>query len=113
MNLHHQRAKSHLLGLPVILDLQLVHRIDPAKVAQPKVVKQFSQVFQGLGIIGEEYHIKLREDAKPYSLYVPRIVLIPLSRVLYRIFHQRGEIVANNNNLKLGGSGGMLPQEIF
>ena len=34
-------------------------------------------------------------------------------RVLYRIFHQRGEIIACGNILKLGGSGGMLPQEDF
>ena len=35
------------------------------------------------------------------------------SRVLYRIFHQRGEIIVCGNILKLAGSGGMLPQEKF
>ena len=40
-------------------------------------------------------------------------VTIQYSRVLYRIFHQRGEIIACGNILKLGGSGGMLPQENF
>ena len=34
-------------------------------------------------------------------------------RVLYRIFHQRGEIIACGNILKVGGSEGMLPQEDF
>ena len=35
-------------------------------------------VFQGLGTIGEEYQIKLKDNATPYSLYVPRNNPIPL-----------------------------------
>ena len=40
--------------------------------------KRFQKVFQGLGVRGEEYHIKLREDATPYALYVTRNIPLPL-----------------------------------
>ena len=43
-----------------------------------EVTKQFPKVFKGLGTIGEEYEIKLKENAEPYALYVPRNVPIPL-----------------------------------
>ena len=39
--------------------------------------------------------------------------IIMYCRVLYRIFCQRGEIIACSNILKLGWSGGMFPQENF
>ena len=37
----------------------------------------------------------------------------PLHRVLYRIFHQRGEIIACGNILKLGGLGACSPRKIL
>ncbi len=37
-----------------------------------------SNVFNGLGTIGEEYTVKLKENATPYALFVPRNVPIPL-----------------------------------
>lgn len=37
-----------------------------------------AKVFNGLGTIGGEYKIKLREGATPYSLFVPRNVPLPL-----------------------------------
>ena len=70
--------KTNLLGLPAIQDLQLMRRIEATEIAQPEVVTQFPRVFQGLGTIGEEYCIKLQDDARPYSLYVSRDVPIPL-----------------------------------
>ena len=36
------------------------------------------KVFEGLGVIGDEYRMKLKEDATPYALQVPRNVPIPL-----------------------------------
>ena len=35
-------------------------------------------MFKGLGNIGEEYVIRLKGDAVPYSLYTPRNVALPL-----------------------------------
>ena len=63
--------KTNLLGLPAIQDLQLICRLDATELVQSEAVKQFPTVFQGLGTIGEEYCIKLRDEAKLYSLFVP------------------------------------------
>ena len=38
----------------------------------------------GLGNIGEEYTIRLREDAVPYSLFTPRNVVIPLREKVHK-----------------------------
>ena len=66
------------LGLQAITALQLACRIDAVNTEEPDIVKRFPQVFEGLGTIGEEYRIKLKDNATPYSLYVPRNVPIPL-----------------------------------
>ena len=34
-------------------------------------------MFEGLGTLGEEYKIKLKEDVTPYSLYIPRNIPLP------------------------------------
>ena len=47
-------------------------------IATVNVKKHFANVFSGLGNLGEEYHIKLKEDAVPYSLFTPWNVAIPL-----------------------------------
>ena len=70
--------KTNLLGLWAITALQLACRIDAVNTEEPDIVKRFPQVFEGLGTIGEEYQIKLKDNATPYSLYVPRNVPIPL-----------------------------------
>ena len=54
--------------------LQLVQRFDTTISEEPDVKKQFPKAFQGLGVLGEEYHIKLREDATLYALHVPHNV---------------------------------------
>ena len=40
--------------------------------------KQFPKVLQGLGTLGKEYQIQLKEGAVPYAIYTPRHVVIPL-----------------------------------
>lgn len=45
---------------------------------QQDVKKQFLKVFQELGVLGEEYRIKLKEGATTYALHVPHNVPIPL-----------------------------------
>ena len=37
-------------------------------------------MFTGLGTLGNEYQIKLQEGAKPYALFTPRNVPIPLRK---------------------------------
>ena len=61
----------------MLIELQLLQRLNTVSWEQD-IKKQFPKVFQGLGVIGEEYQIKLKEDAIPYALQVPRNIPIPL-----------------------------------
>ena len=66
-----------LLGRPAIEALGLVQRI--AAVGEvSKLTKRFPKLFNGLGKLAGEYHIRIREGAQPYSLLTPRRVAIPL-----------------------------------
>lgn len=68
--------KANLLGLPAITLLQLVQRLCTVKTELSDIEKQFPKVFSGLGTLGEEYEIKLKDNASPYAIYA--IVPIPL-----------------------------------
>ena len=46
--------------------------------ADEDILRRFPAVFKGLGNIGEEYTIRLKPDAVPYSLFTPRTVPLPL-----------------------------------
>ena len=70
--------KTNLLGLPAITSLQLLRRVDATCAEEPAIPSQFQDMFQGLGTLGEEYTIRLKDDARPHSLYTPRNVPIPL-----------------------------------
>ena len=66
--------RSHLLGLPAILALNLVVRV--AEVSEEK----YPKVFIELGTMKEECTIKLQANAQPYAIYVARNVPIPLRK---------------------------------
>jgi len=75
--------KSNLSGLPAIQDLNLAVRLDgttadmtPLKA--PYIHKRFPKLFQGPGNLGEEYEIKLKPDATPFSLFTPCRMPLPL-----------------------------------
>ena len=70
--------KTNLLGLPAITSLQLLHRVDTTCAEEPAVPSRFKNIFQGLGTLGDEYTIRLKEDATPHALYTPRNVPLPL-----------------------------------
>ena len=70
--------KANLLGLPAITLLQLIQRLCTVKTESSDIEKQFPKVFSGLGTLGEEYEIKLKDNASPYAIYAPRNVPIPL-----------------------------------
>ncbi|UYV79808.1 K02A2.6-like [Cordylochernes scorpioides] len=40
--------------------------------------REFPKLFEGLGLLEQPYHIKLKEGAKPFSIPVPRRVPLPL-----------------------------------
>ena len=41
-------------------------------------MKKYPSLFTGLGNMGEEYEIQLKPSAKPYSIFTPRNVPLPL-----------------------------------
>ena len=70
--------RNNLLGLGAIEKLQLVKRME-TMFTQPLDVKtKFPKVFSGLGTLGEEYTICLKEDARPHALHTPRNIPLPL-----------------------------------
>ena len=72
--------KTNLLGLPTITALELAAtcRVNATAEANAEVQDRFPSVFQGLGNLGEEYEIRLKEGATPHSLFAPRHVPLPL-----------------------------------
>ncbi|UYV65638.1 K02A2.6-like [Cordylochernes scorpioides] len=65
--------------------LGLVRRINIVKDHAPTKLDpmlKFPKLFNGLGKINIPYEIKLKEGAKPYSIYTPRRVPIPLMKEL-------------------------------
>lgn len=67
-----------LLGRPAIINLNLV-KLNKDEVILVQSVKQaHPKLFRELGQLDGEYHISLKEVAKPYALSVPRRVPIPL-----------------------------------
>ena len=63
--------KNNLLGLPAITALQLLEKM--CSVEHQAIQEQY-QVFEGLGTFGDPYEIKIKDDAKPFSLYSPRSI---------------------------------------
>ena len=45
---------------------------------EAKIVTEYHKLFKGLGEIQGEYQIKLRDNALPFALYVPRKVPLTL-----------------------------------
>ena len=72
------RGLTHcLLGRPTIEKLEIVKRVN--EVFTPEIVKHnFLKLFEGLGKLEGQYSIKLKDDAKPFALTLPRRVSIPL-----------------------------------
>ncbi|UYV69068.1 K02A2.6-like [Cordylochernes scorpioides] len=75
---HH--LEQPLLGVGACEDLQLVKRIDLVINGTTDVnpEREFPKLFEGLGLLEQPYHIKLKEGAKPFSISVPRRVPLPL-----------------------------------
>ncbi|KAL2104369.1 hypothetical protein ACEWY4_001237 [Coilia grayii] len=73
-----QKLATPLLGLPAISDLKLLHVVDSVIELEADMKTQYPKVFTGLGCLTGEYRIKLKEDAKPYALSLPRRVPLPL-----------------------------------
>ena len=51
--------------------------MDSVEDTKDHILEEFLALFQDLGNLGEEYHIKTREGLHPYVLFTPRNVPIP------------------------------------
>ena len=68
-----------LIGRPAIEALGLLVKVDVIGAeAKSHFTQLFPQLFQGLGKLQGQYHIKQKDNAQPFALTVPRRVAIPL-----------------------------------
>lgn len=71
-----RNLRNNLLGLPAIKLLQILPRqLDTIGQSIPD---QFPNFFNGLGNMKGHYSIKLKPGAKPFALYTPRSIPLPL-----------------------------------
>ena len=73
--------RNNLLGLPAIEALSVVARLETTAAGscdRASVMEKYPSLFTGLGNMGEEYEIQLKPSAKPYSIFTPRNVPLPL-----------------------------------
>ena len=70
------QLQHNLLGLPAIQALQLLAQAD--NMGEKSIPEQYPVLFNGLGTFPNEYEIKLKPDAKPFALFTPRNVPLPM-----------------------------------
>ena len=70
--------RNNLLGLPAIVALNILTQVNAVHRVDNPIAKQFPKLFHRLGKTKGEYKIKLKPNAKPYSLFSARRVPIPL-----------------------------------
>ncbi|UYV69469.1 hypothetical protein LAZ67_6003708 [Cordylochernes scorpioides] len=76
-----RRLSEPLLSRRACELLNLARRIEVV-ATRINPIKEFPEVFEGLGQIGNPYGIKLKPGAKPYAVHTPRRVPIPLMEKL-------------------------------
>ncbi|UYV64585.1 K02A2.6-like [Cordylochernes scorpioides] len=76
-----RRLSEPLLSRRACELLNLARRIEVV-ATRINPIKEFPEVFEGLGQIGNPYEIKLKPGAKPYAVHAPRRVPIPLMEKL-------------------------------
>jgi len=74
-----KKLKHNLLGLPAIKELQvLMLSIDQVITDYSQIISKYASLFTGLGTLSGDFHIQLHPDAKPFAIFTPRKVPIPL-----------------------------------
>jgi len=71
-----QNLRQALLGRPALEALKVVAMAET--IQEQDILKQFPEVFKGLGKLKDSYKIKLRADTTPFALTAQRRVPIPL-----------------------------------
>ena len=70
-----ENLRNNLLGLPAIRALQVLEQV--GEIQDDSVVQQYPEIFKGLGTFKTDYTIRLKPDATPFAIYVPRRVALP------------------------------------
>ena len=78
---------NNLLGLSALTALQLIQRINATHRVPADILKQFPKVFTGLGTLKGNYTIKLKVDARPFSIHTPRRVPFSLRKQVEKELH--------------------------
>ncbi|UYV78507.1 hypothetical protein LAZ67_16001812 [Cordylochernes scorpioides] len=93
-----RRLSEPLLSRRACELLNLARRIEVV-ATRINPIKEFPEVFEGLGQIGNPYEIKLKPGAKPYAVHTPRRVPIPLMEKLRTILEEfeKAGIIAQVN----------------
>ena len=74
-----KQLKHNLLGLPAIKALHLLAVLNNLETDPAVGIKQqFSSLFTGLGTLQGDYEIRIKPDAKPFSLGTSRNIPLPL-----------------------------------
>ena len=69
--------QNNLLGLPAIKALS---QLQAVFLSERSIKQSFPNLFIGLGTLGKEYTIKLKQEATPYALHTARRVPISLRK---------------------------------
>lgn len=73
-----KHLQHNLLSLPAIQALQVLAKVQAASTS---IAEQYPALFTGLGTFkGSSYEIKLKPEAKPFALFTPRNVPLPLRK---------------------------------
>ena len=76
-----KELRNNLLELPAIEKLGLVVQVNTIAGDFATHIKQkYSALFEGLGVMGEPYEIKLKQGAKPVCLFTPRRIPFALRK---------------------------------
>ena len=67
-----------VLGRPAIEHLGIVVRVEGVMEEKKDITKSYPKLFNGLGLLSSAYEIRVKEDARPYTLSTPRRIAIPL-----------------------------------
>ena len=90
--------RQPLLGKPAIEALKVVVFVFDEPVQKADMVKQFPDVFKGLGKLKDNYSIKLRDNTTPYALTTPRRVPISLLPKVKEELPKNGEAVSDHKD---------------
>ena len=67
-----------MLGLPTIKELHLLKQIDHISLHHTSIINKYPKLFSGLGTFKKDFEITIRPEAKPFAIYTPRKVPLPL-----------------------------------